>query len=191
MSSSESLEEKYDFTDLEILEHDPKNDNALDDSQLDISKSGNRFPSSVIFLDFDPTLKSDRVSKTWVCFPEYPFNLGLSYPFPPLITEFFKITKLCFPQLMPMGWRLLISLISLNQKYGLNIGIPEIAYVYILRTHGSSRFVFHRKSDKKALIVTLSLTEPEWRSRFFFVKRSSIPDGESLPIPWVKKGRNF
>ncbi|KAI3797895.1 hypothetical protein L1987_33159 [Smallanthus sonchifolius] len=43
------------------------------------------------------------ISETWICFLVYPFTLGLSYPFPPLITDFFKFTGLSpkFAELVP------------------------------------------------------------------------------------------
>lgn len=115
--------------------------------------------------------------------------LGLTYPFPPLITEFFKTSRLCYPQLSPMGWRLLFTLHRLNQHYGLNIGIPEISMIHQLRTHGFSRFVLQRRPGAPVLVPGITFNEKEWRNRFFFVKRSSIPNGESLPIKWVAKGR--
>ncbi|KAL8255338.1 hypothetical protein R6Q59_033559 [Mikania micrantha] len=71
------------------------------------------------------------------------------------------------------------------------IGIPEIALMYQLRTHGSSRFALQRRSGAPVLVPGVTLNEDEWRNRFFFVKRSSIPDGELLPLKWVEKESTF
>ncbi|KAL8199657.1 hypothetical protein R6Q57_013225 [Mikania cordata] len=89
---------------------------------------------------------------------------------------------------MPMGWRLIYTLDQLNQHFGLEIGVLEIALMYQLRTHGSSRFVLQRRSG---LIPGITLNEYEWRNRFFFVKRRSIPNGELFSLKWVEKASKF
>ncbi|KAL8255235.1 hypothetical protein R6Q59_033456 [Mikania micrantha] len=92
---------------------------------------------------------------------------------------------------MPMGWRLFYTLDQLNQHFGLEIGVPEIALMYQLRTHGSSRFVLQRRSGAPILVPGITLNENEYRNRFFFVKRRSIPSGELLPLKWVEKAPKF
>ncbi|KAL8208836.1 hypothetical protein R6Q57_008248 [Mikania cordata] len=87
---------------------------------------------------------------------------------------------------MPMGWRLLVTLHRLNQKYGLRIGVLEISFVYQLRTHGYSRFLLQRISGAPVLVHGITMNNEEWRNKFFFVKRSSIsgrvPRFESLAV---------
>ncbi|KAL8265414.1 hypothetical protein R6Q59_023544 [Mikania micrantha] len=92
---------------------------------------------------------------------------------------------------MPMGWRLLHTLDQLNHHFGLEIGIPEISLMYQLRTHGSSHFVLQRRSGAPILVPGITFNEDEWRNRFFFVKRNSIPHGEILPFKWVEKAPKF
>ncbi|KAD3338112.1 hypothetical protein E3N88_33633 [Mikania micrantha] len=184
-SSSSSDFDSDDFTDQNILSLNRQNRNVLNDDRIDLLRLSKTFPDETIFHHFSKNLKADHVSPTWTCFPEYPFTLGLKYPFSDLILNFFLTTKLCFPQLMPMGWRLLHTLDQLNHHFGLDIGIPEISLMYQLRTHGSSRFVLQRRSGAPILVSRITFNEDEWRNRFFFVKRSSIPHGEILPLKWL------
>ncbi|KAL8199461.1 hypothetical protein R6Q57_013029 [Mikania cordata] len=91
--------------------------NASVQEALHVRKLSQAFPKETIFRRFDPALKADHSSPTWICFLGYPFSLGLSFPFPFLLRflSFFLITRLCYLQLMPMGWRLLVSLHRLNR----------------------------------------------------------------------------
>lgn len=118
------------FQDLGILSFNDQNTNIFDDSKIELLELSKRFPANIVFHVFDPLLKADHVSETWVCFPEYPFTLGLSYPFPDLILDFFKLTGLSFPQLMPMASRLLFTIDWLNHNFGLDIDLPELSLFY-------------------------------------------------------------
>ncbi|KAD7477442.1 hypothetical protein E3N88_00580 [Mikania micrantha] len=178
MSNSISSEAS-DFVDQNVLPYTDQNACIFDDDHIEVMQSSRAFSEETVFRRYDPALKADHSSNKWVCFPEYPFSLGLSFPFPTLISEFFRITRLCYPQLMPMDWRLLVTLHKLNHKYGLNIGVAEISSSYQLRTHGYSRFLLHRRPGAPILVHGVTMNEEEWRDKFFFVKRSSIP-GEFL-----------
>ncbi|KAK1411335.1 hypothetical protein QVD17_37883 [Tagetes erecta] len=47
-------------------------------------------------------------------------------------------------------------------------------------------------TDPKFNILLLAfLLKPCFKNQFFFVKRSSIPDGDTLPLIWVLKANNF
>ena len=158
-------------------------------TDLDIQSIVPYFPKNTVFHPFDSSLKSDCISSVWVCFPATPFLLGYSYPFPSLTTNFFKVTGLSFIQAMPMVWRTLFTLEEIIQSQSVELGVPELAYVYNLVTHGSSCFVLKLKPDQSRLILKSTQNDPHWRNQFFFVKRDSIPDGGSLPLKWVTKGR--
>ncbi|KAK9069355.1 hypothetical protein SSX86_011258 [Deinandra increscens subsp. villosa] len=156
----------------------------------DLKESG-QFPSNAVFFPFDPRLKADWVSTTWVCFLLYPFQLGMSFPFPALVNDFFKVTGLSYAQTMPMVWKILYSIDSLNRSRNLSIGIPEICATYNLRTHGNSRFVLQARTSDSHLIPRATHNDHDWRQKFFFVRRDSIVGGKELPVQWVKKAPVF
>ena len=69
------FDDDSDFWDLGILPFDDQNTNVFDDSQIKLLKKS--FPENAVFHAFDPLIKADHVSDTCICFPEYPFTLGL------------------------------------------------------------------------------------------------------------------
>ena len=186
ISSSSALE---DFYKQNLLANPREEVCKFFQQDLDFLKENQCFPESAVFFKPDPSLRSDFASKSWVCFLLYPFLLGLKYPFPPLIEEFFRVTKLSYSQAMPMVWRVLYTLEILNRSEISPLGLPEIAFCYNLRSHGSSRFLFQRKSNRESLILKTTKNDIGWKEKFFFVRRDSIPGGEDIPIQWVNKGR--
>ncbi|MFS7937121.1 hypothetical protein Hanom_Chr05g00423891 [Helianthus anomalus] len=100
------------------------------------------FPQNTEIWAFNPKIRVYFISVIWVCFLAYPFTLGPTYLFPPLITEFFEITKLCYSQVMPIIWRILLTLEYYNPSYPLSIGIPELAYAYNIETMTSPVLYF-------------------------------------------------
>jgi hypothetical protein len=147
------------------------------------------FPGETVIKGPDPLMKADLVSPNWIAFPEYPFTLGLKYPFPDIVSDFFKVTGISFIQAMPIIWRVLYWINQMNQNKKLNIGIGELASVYDLSTYGSSRFLFKVKPGKNHLVLKSKRNDGPWKERFFFVKRASIPDGNLWPQEWVLQGR--
>jgi hypothetical protein len=89
---------------------------------------------------------------------------------------------------MPMVWKILANVDLLNEASGLDIGLPELAYMYNIRSHGSCRYLFQIKSSQMHPVLKAPQNETDWKGKFFFVKRSSIPDAASLPHKWVTKG---
>jgi hypothetical protein len=179
------------FIDQKIITPSAEETCLFDNKQIEALLKTEAFPSDTNIKAFNPKDKADLVSEKWICFLHYPFSIGMRYPFPPLVNQFFEVTKLCYAQVMPMVWRILFSLSQLNDNRNLGIGLPEIAASYQLRTHGSSRFVLQSRDGKRQMVPRVSHSDNDWKRRFFFVRRSSIPKGKELPLYWVKKGRPF
>lgn len=60
------------------------------------------FHPQTIFRSHDPKLRTDIVSYSWICFYYLPFQIGLSFSFTSLISEFFEMTRFPLTQIMPM-----------------------------------------------------------------------------------------
>ena len=68
-----------DFVDQELVAVDEVCSFGEDDIKCLIR---NRvFPPEVEIMPPNSKIQSDFISQTWVAFPEYPFSLGLKYPF--------------------------------------------------------------------------------------------------------------
>ena len=146
------------------------------------------FPSSTEIRGFDFPLRPDFISPVQIDFPEYPFLLGMKYPFTELVAEFFSRTGIPYIQTMPVVWRILHWINLLNNSHGMGLGLGEVASVYDIRAFKSFWFSLKAKPGRIPLILESNLEDGLWKGRFFFVKRSTIPNGEELPMKWIKDG---
>ncbi|KAJ0867056.1 hypothetical protein HanRHA438_Chr12g0558741 [Helianthus annuus] len=87
---------------------------------------------------------------------------------------------------MPMLWRVLLILDQIKNAHIPNLSIHDFPLAYRLKAHGSSRFLFYSTSNDP-LILQATRNEEEWKSKFFFVKRSSIPGGADYPVKWLRR----
>ncbi|KAJ0724625.1 hypothetical protein HanPI659440_Chr12g0449711 [Helianthus annuus] len=158
-------------------------------SDVHIDKIRHCFPANVVFKSFDPTALSDFVSNTWVAFPATPFLIGYSYPFPTFTQSFFFLTGISYIQAMPMIWRVLYTFERIIEQEGIDLGMAELAELYDLTTFGSHRYLLKRKAGEDHPIFKVTKNDTNWKRRFFFVKRDSIPDGKDLPKEWATHGR--
>ncbi|KAJ0838647.1 hypothetical protein HanPSC8_Chr14g0597251 [Helianthus annuus] len=62
----------------------------------------------------------------------------------------------------------------------------EIASVYELRNHGTCRFTLRIRPNHYPLLSKTKHDEKDWKTRLFFVRRDSIPNGRSLPLQWTR-----
>ncbi|KAJ0716918.1 hypothetical protein HanPI659440_Chr13g0517921 [Helianthus annuus] len=147
------------------------------------------FPADAVFKSFDPTALSDFVSDVWVAFPATPFAIGYSYPFPDFTQSFFSLTGISYIQAMPMIWRVLYTFERIIEQEGIDLGMAELAELYDLTTFGSHRYLLKRKAGEDHPIFKVTKNDANWKRRFFFVKRDSIPDGKDLPKEWATHGR--
>ncbi|KAJ0622002.1 hypothetical protein HanIR_Chr01g0015181 [Helianthus annuus] len=174
------------FIHQNILQDPDKEICTFDSAHLSALKTSGIFPEGTVFRPFDREIRSDMVSDEWICFNAFPFTLGLQFPFPDFITEFFDTTKICFSQTMPMLWRVLLVLDQIKNNHIPDLSVHDLPLAYRLRCHGSCRFLFYSTSSDP-LVLRATRNEEEWKSKFFFVKRDSIPGGTEYPVQWLRK----
>ncbi|MFS7986235.1 hypothetical protein Hanom_Chr11g01007941 [Helianthus anomalus] len=83
---------------------------------------------------------------------------------------------------MPMLWRTLFTIEKILEKEDLEFGLSEFGYLYSLITHGSNRFLFKSKRHQLIPIHKTTRNDSTWKTRFFFIRRDSIPYGDTLPL---------
>ena len=88
--SQSNKQDVSDFVDQKLLASDEVCSFGATDIEDLIQKGV--FPSGVEIMPPNSQLQSDFISRTWVAFPEFPFTLGLKYPFTGIIAEFFART---------------------------------------------------------------------------------------------------
>ncbi|KAF5820827.1 hypothetical protein HanXRQr2_Chr01g0006641 [Helianthus annuus] len=143
------------------------------------------FPANAVFKSFTPTALSDFVSDVWVAFPATPFTIGYSYPFPAFTQSFFSLTGISYIQAMPMIWRVLYTFERIIEQKGIDLGMAELAALYDLTTFGSCRYLLKRKAGEDHPVFKVTKNDTNWKRRFFFVRRDTIPDGKDLPKEWA------
>ncbi|MFS7968485.1 hypothetical protein Hanom_Chr09g00798021 [Helianthus anomalus] len=147
------------FVKPNLLKNPKKEICSFDNADIATLRASGAFSNKAIIRPFDRTLRSDVSSGEWICFPAYPFSLGLRYPFPKFMMQFFRKTGLSFYQTMPMVWRVLIVLNQIKTLHIPDLCIEDIPIDYRLRSHGSSRFLLF------PLLVTLSSSkQPKMRT---------------------------
>ncbi|KAM0025654.1 hypothetical protein Hdeb2414_s0021g00577091 [Helianthus debilis subsp. tardiflorus] len=92
---------------------------------------------------------------------------------------------------MPILWRALFTFEEVIRREGLQFDVPELAYVYTLVTYGSNRFLFKSKPHQPIPILKTTKNDSSWKNEFFFIKRDSLPEGDTLPVRWISKVKNF
>ena len=164
---------------------------SLTMEDIDRYRKSNIFPADAEIRGRDFYFRPDFISPVWVAFPEYPFLLGLKFPFTGVIEEFFSKTGIPYIQTTPGVWRILHWVNLLNENTGMNVGLEEITSVYDIKSFKSFWFVLKRKPGRTPLIEDFTPEDGLWKERFFFVKRSTIPLGEVLPMEWIQEGLSF
>ncbi|KAJ0861986.1 hypothetical protein HanPSC8_Chr12g0512951 [Helianthus annuus] len=166
-----------------IIKDSPAERCCFTDPQVD--KIRHCFPANTIFKSFTSTALSDFISDSWVAFPVTPFLIGYSYPFPQFTQSFFSLTGICYIQAMPMIWRVLYTLERIIEQEGIDVGMAELAEMYDLTTFGPHRYLFKRKAGEDHPVFKVTKNGTNWKRRFFFVRRDTIPDGKDLPKEWA------
>ncbi|MFS8022865.1 hypothetical protein Hanom_Chr16g01444551 [Helianthus anomalus] len=67
----------------------------------------------------------------------------------------------------------------------------ELSYIYSLMTHGSHRCLFKVKPHQPLPYLKTTRNDTTLKIQFFYVRRDSIPIGDSFPKKWILKGRIF
>lgn len=186
MSPSDQLLHQSEFINQNILT-EPK-PCTFCDSDIGRLKSNGTFSSSCFIRPFDAKSRPDWYSENWICFPEYPFTIGLKYPFPSFFNEFFSVTGICYAQTSPMIWRTLSVIQAVKDSYDLAFDMPELSCLFKLQNSKSGFFVLSPNEYHKSLVLNVLDSDPNWEGRFFFVFRDSLPSGDLIHSSWISEG---
>lgn len=113
----------------------------------------------------------------------------MKYPFPRIVSEFFRVTEISYIQAMSIVWRILNWIDQVNQSKGLDIGLLELACVYDLTTFGYSCFLLKVKTHRSPLVLKTKHNDGAWKEKYFFMRCDFVPSGDLMSDAWVKKGR--
>ncbi|KAK3230317.1 hypothetical protein Dsin_002198 [Dipteronia sinensis] len=108
----------------------------------------------------------------WICFSLLPFKLGLRFPIPSMSRQLLNFFESAPGQLMPNGWRILLSLEVLIRREKLDFSFENFMYSYHLKEHDTDcgRYLNAAKQHRGYLISELTIRDPDWKPRFFFAQ---------------------
>ncbi|MFS8034062.1 hypothetical protein Hanom_Chr17g01576771 [Helianthus anomalus] len=93
---SQTAESTETFVNQNLLKKHEKEICSFDNADIATLKASGAFSDKAVIRAFDRTVQSHVSSSEWICFPACPFSLGLRYPFPEFIMQFFRKTGLRF-----------------------------------------------------------------------------------------------
>ncbi|MFS8023645.1 hypothetical protein Hanom_Chr16g01453881 [Helianthus anomalus] len=148
------------FHEQNLLKEPSKEVCSFDNADIAALRASGAFPAGAIIRPCDQEVRSDFCYDEWVCFFAYPFSIGLRYPFPAFISQFFDLTGLSYAQIIPMVWHVLVSLDQIKARHMSDLCIEDLPMAYRLRSHGSSRFLLFSTS-KDPLILKATKNEDD------------------------------
>ncbi|KAJ0935388.1 hypothetical protein HanRHA438_Chr03g0118771 [Helianthus annuus] len=175
------------FVAQNLLQNPEREICTFDNVDIAALRSSGAFPDGDIIRPYDRRVRSDVSSSEWLCFLAFPFSIGLMFSLD-FIMDFFRVTGLSFSQTMPMVWRIFLVLDRIKTNHIPDLSVEDLPLVYRLRSHGSSWFFLFSTSNSP-LILRATRNEDEWKCKFFFIKKDSIPNGGDFPVDWLTKGR--
>ncbi|XP_074314535.1 uncharacterized protein LOC141649753 [Silene latifolia] len=151
-------------------------DSDFTSEDLDYIKKTFGFSDDVVFHIPTPGQKADSVRVGWICLYEYAFRLGLRFPFPPLIQEYLNLNHLAICQVAPYTWRTLLAIDTMNNRFGYEIGLPDLAHLFSVRSLARGQVTIRvRDGEKNCIIFPVKPDDSKWFSRFIFVKIDTLP----------------
>ncbi|KAK2645029.1 hypothetical protein Ddye_020224 [Dipteronia dyeriana] len=112
----------------------------------------------------------------WTCFYEYVFRLGFRFTISSLARPMLVYYDIAPGQLMPNGWRILLSLTVLRERYEINFGLGCLLHNYYLKKHISDkgRYMLILRSKDHQLIPDTTTNYRHWKDTFFFTRGPPI-----------------
>lgn len=165
--------------------------NVMDAALIDDLKREGRLPLGAnVFVPADEAVKADWVCPGWFAIHEYPFRIGMRFPFPKIVSDFIKLTKYSPAQFSAMMWRVLLGVDVVSKKHDIKIALEDLAYQYDVRAQTRARFSFRSKNKLTDLIPGADATiNTSWQDKFFFVEKSTLGDWVSF-IPETMDDRS-
>ncbi len=135
--------------------------------------------------------RADLPRPGWISFYTYPFRVGHTFPFSPLVQSVLRHFNLSPGQLMPHSWRVLRVLDEAMLKHDLPFDFVDLMHSFFPNPSGPGRFVLQLKPQRPALALGLKASDRGWNYKFFFVRIDSLggAGADFLRPDWVSAGK--
>ncbi|KAI3749051.1 hypothetical protein L6452_12597 [Arctium lappa] len=133
-------------------------------------------------------LRPDEVPKGYGVLYEYPFKIGFSWPFVPLVREFLDAFDLSPGQLMPQFWRIVQVVDRLTADWGAPFNLNDLLAAYSVKADNYHRYsLFPRTKGDTVLVQNTAVNDRGWKRHYVFLQVASLNDEDSQ---WFSSGWN-
>ncbi|KAI3729502.1 hypothetical protein L6452_18162 [Arctium lappa] len=158
-----------------------------EDEHLDYFKKLAKIPDGVNLVTPED-LKLDEVPMGYSVLYEYPFKIGFSWPFSPLVREFLDAFDLTPGQLMPQFWRIVQVVDRLTADWGAPFNLNDLLTAYSVRADNYHRYsLFPRTKGDTVLVHNTAVNDRGWKRQYVFIQVASVSDEDSQ---WLSSGWN-
>ena len=105
--------------------------------------------------------------------------------------DFLRLTRLSPGQMSAMIWQVLLGVMAVCEKYGLELLVSDLGFQYDIRPSTPARYSLRSRNKSSDLILNASssVTHISWADRFFFVKKDSLDSwAADIPDQFAKTG---
>ena len=170
------------------MSSEPKS-TILDPQELEDFRSLTGIPSNVDLL-----LAGDRRPEScpeeYFIFYEYPFKIGLRWPYSPLAKAFMSHFEIAPRELMPQFWRVLQVIERVTKDWDSHFDVTDLLTAYVVKPDKHHRYnLFSRARGDKILVQNTQVNDREWKVRYAFARILSFQPDDSWRVPsWNNQG---
>jgi hypothetical protein len=162
----------------------------VEDLEVRVLRALARLPESAVVKVADDVRPADAPAGFFALF-EYPFKIGIRWPYTPLSRAFMTRFNVSPGQLMPQFWRIIQVIERITKDWGrAPFTVTDLLMAYSVTTHPYRRYGLFPKGRKDTMLVQgTQAYDRGWKSRYIFVLTSSVVGEDNWTVPaWNSLG---
>lgn len=133
------------------------------------------------------SLRPDTCTNEYFVMYEYPFRIGFSWPFSPLVRSFLQEFNLSPGQLMPQSWRIIYVIERVTAEWKSPFRLNDLLVAYQAKFDKYHRYsLFSRNKGDRVLVQKSAVNDRGWKSRYVFGRLAILDDEDQ----WLVSGWN-
>ncbi|KAI3665596.1 hypothetical protein L6452_44223 [Arctium lappa] len=158
-----------------------------EEEHLDYFKSLAKLPDEINLVSSED-LRPDEVPMGYCVLYEYPFKIGFTWPFSPLVRAFLDAFGLTPGQLMPQFWRIVQVIDRHTADWEVPFNVNDLLTAYSVRPDNYHRYsLFPRSKGDNVLIHNTAVNDRGWNRQYIFFQVASVNDEDNQ---WLSSGWN-
>ncbi|KAI3771956.1 hypothetical protein L6452_03128 [Arctium lappa] len=125
-------------------------------------------------------LRPDEVPKGYCVLYEYPFKIGFTWPFSPLVRAFLDAFDMTLGQLMPQFWRIVQVVERLTADWKVPFNLNDLLTAYSVGPDNYHRYsLFPRSKGDNILVHNTAVNDRGWKRQYVFLQVASVSDEDN------------